>query len=274
MQKRADEYRVGGKRIGLVPTMGYLHEGHLSLVRIAREQADVVVTSVFVNPAQFGPGEDFQDYPRDFERDKRSLQDAGCDVIFNPSVEEMYPKGFESHVEVERMTKVLCGRSRPAHFRGVTTVVAKLFNIVKPHFAVFGQKDYQQARVIQRMVADLNFDVEIIIAPIVREADGLALSSRNEYLSPRQRQEATVLFKALNYAEKEIKKGERNVGGIIRGVRRLIGGVSPTEIDYISIVDPEGLEEISTITGDVLVALAVRFGKARLIDNRLIKLPG
>lgn len=274
MQKVADELRKEGKIIGVVPTMGYLHEGHLSLIRIAKEKSDVVITTIFVNPLQFAPNEDYDKYPRDLERDVKLAQSAGCDIIFHPSVEEMYPENFLTYVEVEKLTKVLEGEFRPTHFRGVTTVVAKLFNITKPHIAVFGQKDAQQALIIKQMVRDLNFDIEIIVAPIVREPDGLAMSSRNVYLSESERKDATVLYQSLKLAEKLIEEGERNSGVIISKMEELIKSKPTAKIDYIAIVDPNTLEKVENLSEgkEYLIALAVRIGSTRLIDNTLVKI--
>lgn len=270
MQENAEKMRLAGKKIGLVPTMGYLHEGHLSLIRIAREKSDVVITSIFVNPTQFGPGEDYEDYPRDLQRDVRLAEDAGSDIIFYPSASEMYPEGYQTHVEVEKITKVLCGISRPIHFKGVTTVVTKLFNATKPHLAVFGQKDAQQALVIKRMVQDLNMDIDIIVAPVIREPDDLAMSSRNTYLSPRQRKEATVLYRSLMRAKSMIEEGEREPQRIIQEMKAMINHCEGAEIDYISMVDTQMLQPITTLKGEILIAEAVRFGKTRLIDNIIV----
>ena len=272
MQLDAEKLRLTGKRIGLVPTMGYLHEGHLSLIRRARLDCDVVIASIFVNPIQFGPNEDLEDYPRDLQRDMKLAEDAGCDIIFNPSVAEMYPKGFQTHVTVDEMTKVLCGQSRPTHFKGVTTVVAKLFNATKPHFAVFGQKDAQQALVIKRMVKDLNIDIDIVVAPIVRESDGLAMSSRNIYLDPNQRKNATVLNRSLTQARELIENGERDADRILSKLNGMIREIEGAEIDYVSIVSTDTLQPIEKLRGEILIAEAVRFGKTRLIDNILINL--
>jgi pantoate--beta-alanine ligase len=274
MQKVADELRKEGKIIGVVPTMGYLHEGHLSLIRLAKEKSDVVITTIFVNPLQFAPNEDYDRYPRDFERDVKLAQSAGCDIIFHPSVEEMYPQNFLTYVEVDKLTKVLEGEFRPTHFRGVTTVVAKLFNITKPHIAVFGQKDAQQALIIKQMVRDLNFDIEIIVAPIIREPDGLAMSSRNVYLSDSERKDATVLYESLKLAEKLIENGERNSKNIILKMEELIKSKPTAKIDYIAIVEPETLEKVETLSEgkEYLIALAVRIGSTRLIDNTIVKI--
>ncbi|MCK4597023.1 pantoate--beta-alanine ligase, partial [bacterium] len=225
----------------------------------------------FVNPTQFGPQEDYQSYPGDLTRDTRLSQQAGCDILFVPSVEEMYPKGYCSYIEVKGLTQVLCGASRPGHFRGVATVVTMLFNIVKPHLAVFGQKDAQQAIVIRRMIRDLKQNLEIVIVPTVREHDGLAMSSRNEYLTPQERAEAPVLFRALEWAGSQISAGERSAKNLIQGMTRLIEAGERAEIDYISIVDAAQLRSLEQLEGDVLIALAVTFGRARLIDNLLIR---
>jgi pantoate--beta-alanine ligase len=271
MQRQAETWRRQGKRIGFVPTMGYLHEGHLSLIRIAKKKSDLVVVSVFVNPTQFGPSEDFKRYPRDLAGDKRLAQKAGCDVMFVPRSEDIYPKGYATYVTVEGLSDVLCGRSRPGHFRGVTTVVTKLFNIVRPHWAVFGQKDAQQAVIIRRMTRELNIDTRILVAPIVREKDGLAMSSRNVYLSAVERKQALVLSRALKKAKATVAQGERRAGVIKRELIVMIRKMKDAVIDYAEVVDPEGLEEMAVIKDRVLIALAVRFGATRLIDNILIK---
>ena len=271
MQKQAENICLSGKKIGLVPTMGYLHEGHLSLIRIARKNCDQVITSIFVNPTQFGPDEDYENYPRDMERDCKLAEDNGTDIIFFPSVNEMYPDGYQTYVEVDQITQTLCGQSRPKHFKGVTTIVTKLFNLTKPHVAIFGQKDAQQAIVIKRMVKDLNMKIDIIMAPIVREADGLALSSRNTYLSSEQRKHASVLYRSLMHAKSMIGAGERNPNLIIKEMTDMINQSSDAGIDYIRIVDTEKLQPVQSISGEVLIAEAVRFGKTRLIDNIIIQ---
>ncbi len=271
MNKKAEEWRKNGKIIAFVPTMGYFHEGHLSLFRIARKKGDILVVSIFVNPIQFGPTEDFKSYPRDLERDKSLAEKEKVDVLFVPSEKDMYPEGYQTFVEVTKLTNHLCGLSRPGHFKGVTTVVAKLFNIVKPHIAFFGFKDYQQYLVIKRVVKDLNFSIEIVGCPIVREPDGLAMSSRNTYLTPEQRKSALSLFKGLKLAQKMIDKGERNVKVIINAVSKLIESHPYTEIDYVKICDPETLEDLDKIDKKALLALAVKIGKARLIDNTLLE---
>jgi len=253
--------------VGLVPTMGYLHEGHLTLVRRAREKNRTVVVSIFVNPTQFGPREDFVQYPRDPERDLALLEKEKVDLVFTPSVEEMYPEGFCSWVEVEKVTDELEGAIRPGHFRGVTTVVAKLLNIVQPARAYFGQKDAQQAVVIKRMVADLNMNLDIIVVPTEREPDGLAMSSRNTYLSPEERQAALVLWKSLNLAQQLWSQGERKAERVRQQMTVLIQKEPLAKIDYVSIAEPETLEEIVEIDRAALVSLAVRIGRTRLIDN-------
>lgn len=270
MQAEAERLRLQGQRIGFVPTMGYLHEGHLSLVRTARQHADVVIMSIFVNPTQFGPTEDYTEYPRNFDRDVALAASVGCHIVFNPTVNDIYPENYLTYVEVEKITDVLCGRSRPTHFRGVTTIVAKLFHIVKPHVAVFGQKDAQQALVIQRMVRDLNFDIQIVVAPIVREKDGLAMSSRNIYLTPEQRQQAVALYQALMMAKSLIEKGERKAQVIKDYMRRHIERLAAATIDYIEIVDTTHLQPLAVLQGEVLIALAVKIGKPRLIDNIIV----
>lgn len=270
MHQLADRLRQEGKIIGFVPTMGYLHEGHLSLVREAKKRSDVVVMSIYVNPTQFGPNEDLQDYPRDFNRDVELAKEAGCDIIFYPDSGQVYPDGYLTYINVEKITEVLCGRSRPIHFRGVTTIVAKLFNIVKPHLAVFGQKDAQQAIVIKRMTEDLNFDVEIIVAPIIRERDGLAMSSRNTYLNQSQRTQAAALNQALFKAKDMIRDGERNARALKAFIKSKLEQLPDGEIDYIEIVNTQKLEPLDTLAGEVLVALAVKIGKTRLIDNFII----
>ena len=271
MQAEAEKLRQAGRVIGFVPTMGYLHEGHLSLVRIARERADVVIVSIFVNPTQFGPNEDLEKYPRDFERDERLAEEAGADIIFYPSEKEMYPAGYLTYVTVDEITKTLCGASRPTHFRGVITICAKLFHAVKPHLAVFGQKDAQQAVVIRRMVKDLDFDMEIVVGPIIREEDGLAISSRNSYLSPEEREEALSLHQSLKMAEEMVRKGERRTRDIVDKMRKLIEEKKRTQIDYIDVIRPETLKPLERIEDRALIAMAVFVGKTRLIDNTIVE---
>ncbi|MEW8958592.1 MAG: pantoate--beta-alanine ligase [Moorella sp. (in: firmicutes)] len=263
--------RKQGQSIGLVPTMGYLHEGHLTLARTARGQNDVVIMSIFVNPTQFGPGEDLERYPRDLERDKRLAAAAGVDAIFAPSVEEMYPSGYATYVQVEGLSDVLCGASRPGHFRGVATVVSKLFNIVQPDRAYFGLKDYQQAVIIKRLVRDLNFPVEIITVPTVREQDGLAMSSRNKYLSPEERRSALSLYRALQLGTRLIVEGERNAAVVREAMTREILSYPDTRIDYVAVNDAATLEPLDAIRGRVLLAVAVWVGGTRLIDNMIVE---
>jgi pantoate--beta-alanine ligase len=270
MQHWSDAARGRGQRIGFVPTMGYLHAGHLSLISTARQCTDVVVASIFVNPLQFAANEDLDAYPRNIERDTQLLTDAGTNVLFLPDVQSMYPEGAQTVVEVERVTRGLCGASRPTHFRGVTTVVAKLFNMVKPHVAVFGRKDFQQLVAIKRMVADLNFDIEIIGAPIVREADGVAMSSRNAYLSSSERAAARCLSQALAAAAALVQRGENDGLRIVGAARRVITDQALARLDYASLVDPETLEEVQSVNGAAVLALAVHIGKTRLIDNQIL----
>ncbi len=257
-----------GKSIGFVPTMGYLHEGHLSLVRAAKRDSDVVVASIFVNPTQFAPNEDLDKYPRDERGDCEKLEKEGVAAVFIPTAEEMYPEGFQTYVEVTELTKNLCGRFRPTHFRGVATVVLKLFNIVRPDNAYFGKKDYQQFRVLERMSRDLNLDVKIIPCPIVREKDGLAMSSRNKYLTPEERKEATIIHRAIENGKEMILSGERDASKVINEMENMIRSAKTLKkIDYVSIVDMYTLEDVSYIQDNVLIAVAAYFGIARLIDN-------
>lgn len=272
MQEWSLQARKQGKSIGLVPTMGYLHDGHLSLVQEARKNCDLVVVSIFVNPLQFGQGEDFEDYPRDLSRDTNLLEKAGADAVFAPSAREMYPVGYSSSVEVSgEITRKMCGVSRPGHFKGVTTVCTKLFHACLPDKAFFGQKDAQQLLIIKKMVRELNFPLEVIRVPIVREHDGLALSSRNVYLDERQRQEALVLSRALSNAKEQIAGGERDITRLKDGIREMITASPQAEIDYIEILNGDDLSELETVNGRVLMALAVKFGKTRLIDNLLVE---
>jgi len=256
--------------VGFVPTMGYFHEGHLSLVRQARKENPTVVVSIFVNPTQFGPGEDFQDYPRDLNRDLGLLEREKVDIVFVPSEEEMYPRDFNSWVDVEKVTERLEGASRSGHFRGVATICAKLFNIIQPTRAYFGQKDAQQAIVIKKMVADLNMNLEIVVVPTVRESNGLAMSSRNTYLNPEERQAATVLFKALSLARELWQGGEKDADKIRHQMTSLIQKEPLAKIDYVSIADAETMEELKKIDRPAIVFLAVRIGKTRLIDNVIL----
>ncbi|MBP2071220.1 pantoate--beta-alanine ligase [Thermoanaerobacterium butyriciformans] len=261
--------KVQGMSIGLVPTMGYLHEGHLSLIKKAKENSDFVCASIFVNPIQFGPNEDYNKYPRDVKRDIKLLEDNGCDLVFIPSVEEMYPNERLTTVSVSKITNKLCGAYRPGHFDGVCTVVAKLFNIFTPDIAVFGQKDAQQVAVIKKMVEDLNMPVEIIASPIVRDEDGLALSSRNTYLSDGERQAALILNKSLKEAEKILNDGERSVEKIIDTVRNILESEPLCKIQYVSCVHPDTLEDLKMINDKALIAIACYIGNTRLIDNLL-----
>ena len=260
------------KLVGLVPTMGFLHEGHLSLIRRAAKENDLVVVSIFVNPTQFGPNEDFETYPRDINQDTKLAYEAGADIIFNPSASEIYPKGSSTWVNVEGdITSVLCGASRPTHFQGVTTVVSILFNIVKPTKAYFGQKDAQQAAVLTKMVRDLHIDLELIVCPIVREADGLALSSRNTYLSNEERKEALVLYQSLLKAKEAYQAGERDTEKLTQLITNTITSKPLAQIDYVSIYAYPTLQTITKIEDNAIIAVAVHFGKTRLIDNIILE---
>jgi pantoate--beta-alanine ligase len=256
-----------GKRIGLVPTMGALHEGHLSLVRAARAQSDVVAASIFVNPLQFGPAEDLAKYPRQFERDRELLDAEGCALLFAPEAKDMYPPGATTYVEVAGLSERLDGRSRPGHFRGVTTIVSKLFHIVEPDAAFFGQKDAAQVAVIRRMVSDQNFPVRIVVCPIVRENDGLAMSSRNAYLDPQQRQQATVLHRALMRVQALADTGERNAVKLVEAAKQVIVEEPGARLDYFEAVSPDTLEPVADVSGGTLIAVAAWMGATRLIDN-------
>lgn len=262
--------RARGQTVGLVPTMGYFHPGHLSLMRRAGAVCDSVVASIFVNPLQFGPQEDFERYPRDFERDAALAEEAGVDAVFAPPAEEMYPPGFATHVAVGGLTGCLCGASRPGHFQGVATVVSKLFNIVQPDRAFFGQKDAQQVLVIRRMALDLNLPPAIEAVPTVREPDGLAMSSRNVYLDPEQRRAAPVLYQSLQEAGKMVRAGERDAARVRRAVLEKITGVPGAQVDYVEIRSLPDLEPVTEVHGPALLALAVRFGVTRLIDNTVL----
>ena len=256
--------------VGLVPTMGFLHEGHLSLIRRAKEECDHVIVSIFVNPTQFGPKEDLSKYPRDIDRDLNLIEPLGTDLVWMPTPEIMYPQGYQTWVEVEAITKLLEGAMRPGHFKGVTTVVAKLFNGVQPHKAYFGQKDAQQAAVIRQMTRDLNFPIEIVVCSIVREPDGLAMSSRNVYLDPEQRKAATVLFRSLNAAKALYESGERNAEKIREKMKEVLASEPLAEVQYASCADYDTLEELTEIKGKALLSMAVYVGKTRLIDNFLL----
>lgn len=271
MQEILFSVRTEGKIIGFVPTMGYLHEGHLSLVKEAKKDCDIIVMSIFVNPLQFGVGEDYDIYPRDLIRDKQSAEEAGVDYIFHPTATEMYPKNYSTFVNVENLTDVLCGAQRPGHFKGVTTVVLKLLNIIFPHRAYFGQKDAQQVIVIKRMVRDLNMPVKIITVPIKREDDGIAISSRNLYLTKEERKQATCLYKSLKLAEQMILQGENQAEEVKKEIENEINKNNLAKIDYVEIVNAESLDSVELIKGSILIALAVKFGKTRLIDNLMME---
>ncbi|MCS7208787.1 MAG: pantoate--beta-alanine ligase [Fimbriimonadales bacterium] len=266
----ARRQRAAGRAIHFVPTMGYFHEGHLSLMRRAREDEGAVIVSIFVNPLQFGAGEDFDRYPRDFERDRQMAHSVGVEAIFYPDVAEMYPSGYQTEVRVKELSKPLCGRSRPGHFEGVATVVLKLFNIVTPDRAYFGMKDYQQLRIIQQLVRDMNLPTEIVPCPIVREPDGLAMSSRNVYLTPEERAAATVLYRSLQWAQAQVAAGERDALKIREGVYQQIAAEPRARIDYVEVVDADTLLPVERIERPTLVAVAAFFGAARLIDNCLV----
>ncbi len=262
--------RAAGRTVGIVPTMGALHAGHVSLIQAAAAQCDSVVVSIFVNPTQFGPGEDFEKYPRPFEEDLAICTQHGVDAVFAPSRGEMYPRENLTWVTVEKVSEPLCGRFRPGHFRGVATVCTKLFNIVGADAAFFGQKDAQQVAVIQRMVADLNMPLEIVVCPTVREPDGLAMSSRNQYLSPQQRKEATVIYRSLQRSTELIRGGETAVARIAEQMREVLGQVPALQVEYVSIVDAASLKDLPRVQGKVLVAVAGRLGSTRLIDNIVV----
>lgn len=265
--------RAEGKKIAFVPTMGYLHQGHLSLMKKGREVGDLLVTSIFVNPAQFAKGEDLERYPRDFERDKKMCEGESVDILFVPDAREIYPDGYQTYVDVEGVTKNLCGASRPGHFRGVATVVTKLFNIVRPHYAIFGEKDFQQLVTIKRLALDLNMDVDVIGMPIVREADGLAMSSRNSYLRMEEREAARSIYRALQMAKEVFDEGERSAGVLLNEARRVVE-ISPLiEPEYVKLMNIETMEDVDRVENDALLAMAVRIGKTRLIDNIILRKP-
>jgi len=270
MQQEANRLLQEGKIIAFVPTMGYFHEGHLALMREGRKHGDALIVSIFVNPTQFAPTEDFQAYPRDLNRDTRMAESVGVDVIFAPEPDVMYDKSHETYVNLEGLPLHLCGLSRPDHFRGVATVVTKLFNIVEPHVALFGEKDYQQLSVIRRLVRDLNFDIQIIGVPIVREADGLAMSSRNRYLSRDERRSALSLHNSIQLAQERVAQGIRDASRLIAEASRLIRSHPHTRIDYVTLCDPETLEDVHVVERPSLMALAVRVGKTRLVDNTIL----
>jgi len=267
LREEIKRFKREGKIIGFVPTMGYFHEGHLSLMEIARKRSDVLVVSIFVNPIQFGPNEDYNRYPRDLKRDLKLAEERGVDIVFHPDNREMYQENFQTYVNVEKLTKGMCGKYRPGHFRGVITVVAKLFNIVQPDIAVFGQKDAQQAMVIKRMVGDLNFPVEIVVGPVIREHDGLAMSSRNTYLNDEERKQAPMIYKALKVAREKVKMGNRDAAKLKEIIENTIATAPLARIEYVEIVDDENLEPVSEVKPGTLAAVAVWFGKTRLIDN-------
>ena len=271
MQSWSAARKKAGRSIAFVPTMGALHEGHLSLIREGKHRADSLVCSIFVNPAQFGPGEDFRRYPRDAENDLKKMADLKTDAAFLPADEVMYPRGYQTYVTVEEMTKHLCGVSRPAHFRGVATVVLKLFNIVTPQVAIFGEKDFQQLVVIRRMVRDLNLPIEVVGMPIVREKDGLAMSSRNRYLSPDERNAALSISRSLSKAELMARKGDRDLNEMMKTVRDTLYSAKIVHIDYVKLCDPETLEDLKSFKLPALLAIAASVGPTRLIDNRLLK---
>jgi len=270
MQRRASALRAEGRAIGFVPTMGYLHEGHLSLLRTARRNNPILAVSIFVNPTQFDRQEDLEGYPVDLEGDLAKAAAEGADLVFVPEQKSMYPDRYATFVEVEGLTRRWEGTYRPGHFRGVTTIVAKLFHVVKPHRAYFGQKDYQQACVIIRMVRDLDMDIEVVVLPTVREPDGLAMSSRNVNLTPGERRQAPVLYQALGWAADQVRRGERDARGLAEGMRRMIQQGTTATIDYVAVCHPGSLEPLETVEGPAVALLAVRFSKVRLIDNLVI----
>jgi pantoate--beta-alanine ligase len=267
MQDYSESLRLKGQKIAFVPTMGYFHDGHLSLMKAGKERGDCLVISIYVNPIQFGPTEDLEKYPRDFDRDVRLADNVGVDVVFYPNNQEMYPSLFQTLVKVENVTRNLCGMSRPDHFNGVTTVCAKLFNIVKPHVAIFGRKDFQQLVTVKRMVRDLNLDLEIVGMPIVRESDGLAMSSRNVYLKEKERNSALNLSRSLKLAKEMYDKGERNASVILNAVKKMIEQHPDCTIDYVKICDSTTIADVEKIEGETLLALAVKVSSTRLIDN-------
>jgi pantoate--beta-alanine ligase len=271
MQKFSLAAKARGKSIAFVPTMGALHEGHLSLIEAARKKGELLVVSIFINPAQFGPNEDFHRYPRDPKGDRKALENYNVDVLFLPDHNKMYPAGYRTFVEVEELSKKMCGRSRPTHFKGVTTILTKLFNLVMPDFVFFGEKDFQQLLITKNLTKDLNYPLEVIGMPIVRDFDGLALSSRNKALNEKERKSATILYKALSFAKSEIENSERDLARLLMRVRSMIGTEPCVRLDYVVMVDPNTLEDIKSIKGDILIALAASIGPTRLIDNIRIK---
>ena len=267
MKEFSSQTRRAGKTIAFVPTMGYFHDGHLSLMREGRRRGHLLIISLFVNPTQFGPNEDFKNYPRDFERDSKMAEEVGVDVLFAPEASDMYPLNHQTIVRVEKVTQNLCGRSRPIHFQGVTTVVMMLFEIVMPQVAIFGEKDYQQLVTIQQMVRDLHLSVEVVGMPTVREVDGLAMSSRNAYLLPEERKAALSLYRSLQKAKELLRKGERKADRILHEMKGIFQSEPLVRIDYVQICDATTLQDVDRIEGDVVVALAAYLGKTRLIDN-------
>ena len=274
MRTYAKIMKKNNKMVGFVPTMGALHGGHAALIQAARKQVDIVIVSIFVNPVQFGPNEDYGKYPRNIKADEELVRSAGADVIFYPKKEDVYPEGYSTYVGVEGITERLCGKSRPGHFRGVTTVIAKFFEIIKPDIAYFGLKDAQQAFVIKKMIKDLNMDITLKIMPTVREADGLAMSSRNAYLSPAERRDAAFLNKALETARESVLSGERNSKKIIKIIREIISKATSARIDYVSVVDTVSFKDMARVKNGALIALAVYIGKTRLIDNLVVDITG
>ena len=270
MHKLAQQLRQGNKTIGFVPTMGALHKGHLNLMQHAKKESDVVVASIFVNPTQFCPSEDYKEYPRDMEGDMGKAKGAGVDILFTPAVSAIYPEGYRTYVEVEGLSSVMCGKVRPEHFRGVATIVLKLLNIVKPHKAFFGQKDYQQTVIIKRMVRDLNLDVEIAVLPTVREEDGLAMSSRNQYLRKDERISSAILYRSLQEARSLFEKGERSAEKLRDAILSAFMGNSSAKLEYVAIVHPEILEEEKDVQKGTVIAIAARIGDTRLIDNIIL----
>ena len=272
MKEFASQTRRTGKIIAFVPTMGYFHDGHLSLMREGRRRGDLLIVSLFVNPTQFSPNEDFKNYPRDFERDRKMAEEVGVDILFVPEADEMYPHDHQTIVRVEKVTQNLCGRSRPTHFQGVTTVVLMLFEIVMPHVAIFGEKDYQQLVTIQQMVKNLHMSVEVMGMPTIRESDGLALSSRNTYLLPEERKAALSLYRSLQKAKELLQKGERKADRILQEVKGILQSGPLVRIDYVQICDAHTLQYVNQIEGDVVIALAAYLGKIRLIDNLVFRI--
>lgn len=270
MQRYVTQLRWEGKIIGFVPTMGALHKGHISLVEHAKSESDHLIVSIFVNPAQFGPQEDYKEYPRDMEGDAQKVASVGADTLFLPSVSQIYPEGYRTYIEVKDISDVMCGRARPGHFRGVATVVLKLFNLIKPHKAFFGQKDFQQTVIIKKMIEDLNSDVNVVVLPTVREEDGLAMSSRNQYLAPEERKSATVIYRSLQEAQLLFNKGERSAELLRYTIIKVFKSEPSVLLEYVAIVNPETLEEVKEAENGTVIAIAARIGKTRLIDNIIL----